>query len=154
MALIYQKNNGALPPLFTFHSLVLMLHYNTEIGKGGVMATFFRVMGRLAGRALRSHAMDSVVTKVSGYVLSEMRLADIKLKLRLLRQKRTHHISLLGKTVYRLFTNDIDPFNDSHTRTISNVLREIDMEITAMEEELERRAEFEQNRHKAENRTK
>ncbi len=111
------------------------------------MAAFFRVMGRFAGRALRSHAMDTVVMKVSGYVLSEMRLADIKLKLRLLRQKRTHHISLLGKTVYRLVNNDINPFNDSHTRTISNVLREIDLEITAMEEELKHREEFER-RHR------
>ena len=107
------------------------------------MARLFRIMGRLAGRAIRSHAFDTVATKVSGYVLSEMRLADIKLKLRMLRQKRSHHLNLLGKTIFRLSENGIDPAGDPHTRTISTVLREIDMEITAMEEELERRAEFE-----------
>lgn len=112
------------------------------------MAAFFRVMGRLAGRAIRSHAFDTVATKVSGYVLSEMRLADIKLKLRMLRQKHAHHIHLLGKTLFRLAENGIVPTDDPHIRTISNVLREIDMEITAMEEELERRIEFERKSRK------
>ena len=103
------------------------------------MANFFSTMGRITGYVLKSHAVDRAVTKVASYLLSEMRLADIKLKLKLLRQKRTRHLKLLGKTVYRLSTNEIEPFKDNHTQTITRVLREIDMEIKEVDAELQRR---------------
>ena len=107
------------------------------------MAYFFRTMGRVTGYVLKSHAVDRAVTKAASYLLSEMKLADIKLKLKLLRQKRTRHLKLLGKTVYRLYNNNIYPFNDEHTQTITRVLREIDMEIEEVDKELQRRIQSE-----------
>ena len=112
------------------------------------MANFFRTMGRLTGYALKSHAVDRVITKAGSYILSEMRLADIKLKLKLLRHKRTRHLKLLGKTVYRLCANDIDPFKDEHTKTITRVLREIDIEIKEVDAELQRRKQSEKPEQK------
>ena len=106
------------------------------------MAYFFRVVGRLAGQALRSHAVNRAMAKAAGYVLSEMKLADIKLKLKLLQQKRNRHLNLLGKTIYRLIINEIEPFTNKHTQTITRVLREIDMEIEAVEAELQHRKEM------------
>ena len=110
------------------------------------MANFFRVAGRLARQALRSHAVNRAMAKATGYVLSEMKLADIKLKLKLLQQKRKRHLALLGKTIYRLIINDIEPFTNKHTQTITRVLREIDMEIDAANDELERRKEYEKQK--------
>jgi len=112
------------------------------------MTQFFRTMGRLTGYAIRSHAFDRVISKAGSYLLSEMRLADIKLKLKLLRQKRTRHLRLLGKTVYRLSTNEIEPFKDNHTQTIIRVLREIDMEIEEVDTELQRRKQAEKYEQK------
>ena len=107
------------------------------------MVNFFSTMGRITGYVLKSHAVDRAVTKAASYLLSEMRLADIKLKLKILRQKRTRHLKLLGKTVYRLYNNNIYPFNDEHTQTITRVLREIDMEIKEVDKELQRRIQSE-----------
>jgi len=108
------------------------------------MAGFFTTMGRLTGYALRSHAVDSAITKSVNYVLSEMKLADIRLKKSLLKKKRTRHLYLLGKTVYRLSLNDINPVKDNHTHTITRVLREIDMEIEEVNNELQLRKQSEQ----------
>lgn len=112
------------------------------------MVNFFSTMGRLAGYAIRSHAVDRAITKVASYVLSEMKLADIKLKLKMLKQKRNKHLKLLGKTVYRLYANDIEPFKDNHTQTIARVLREIDMEIKEVDKELQRRKQSEKQEQK------
>ncbi len=109
------------------------------------MAHFFRTMGRLTGYAIRSHAFDRAISKAGSYLLSEMRLADIKLKLKLLKQKRTRHLRLLGKTVYNLYINDVEPLKDEHTQTIIRVLREIDMEIEEVDAELQRRKQQEKN---------
>ena len=108
----------------------------------------FRIMGRFTGYVLRSHVIDRAVTKTANYVFSEMRLADIRMRLILLRQKRNHHLSLLGKTFYRLSINNIDPLQDEHTRTISRVLSEIDTEIEQVNAELERRKQSEKQREK------
>lgn len=105
------------------------------------MASIFRIMGHAAGRALKHQAVNTAVRKTSSFMYREMALADIKLKLRLLEKKRAHHIRLLGRTVYRLTSNDIPPLDDSHTQTIVRVLREIDLEIGAASEELARRNE-------------
>ena len=103
------------------------------------MANIFRTMGRLTGYALRSHAFDRAISKAGTFLISEMKLADIKLKLKISRQKRTRHLKLLGKTVYRLYNNNIFPFDDEHTQIIIRVLREIDMEIEDADTELQRR---------------
>ena len=110
------------------------------------MAYFFRTIGRLTGYVLRSQALDKALSKTAHYVYSEIKLADVKLKLKLLRQKRTHHLKLLGKTVYRLYINDIEPFSNKQTQTITRVLREIDMEIEEVNKELERRKQSEQEK--------
>ena len=107
------------------------------------MAHFFRIMGRFAGRAFRSHAFDRTVTVMSGYIISEMRLADLKAKRALLRRKHTNHLKLLGRTVYRLISNEVNPLNENHINTIVRVLGEIEHEIMAVEEELERRKKME-----------
>ena len=115
------------------------------------MAYFFRTIGRFTGYVVRSHAFDKALSKTVNYIHSEMKLADVKLKLRLLRQKRTHHLKLLGKTVYRLYINDIEPLNDKNTQTITRVLREIDMEIEEVKEELKRRKQYEKQKRNSSN---
>ena len=119
------------------------------------MTQFFRVMGRFTGQVLRSHVLDRAITTAAGYIVSEMRLTDIKLKRVFLSKKRTRHLTLLGRTVYRLLNNNIDPASDERVSTLVRVLREIDGEVEAVEQELERRKEQEQQRKKsAENREK
>jgi len=110
------------------------------------MAQFFRALGRFTGYVVRSHAFDKAISKTVNYIHSEIKLADVKLKLKLLRQKRTHHLELLGRTIYRLSVNNVEPFNDKNTQTITRVLREIDMEIEEVNNELERRKQSEQQK--------
>jgi|GEM_PF-3025157 hypothetical protein len=110
------------------------------------MARLFRTIGRLAGYAVRSQAFDKALAKTADFLHTEIKLADIKLKLGVLRKKRQNHLKLLGKTVYNLHTNEIEPFNDTHTQTISRVLREIDMEIEQTDEQLEIKKRQEQER--------
>ena len=107
---------------------------------------FFRTMGRFTGYVIRSHVLDKAIANTTHYVLSEMRLADVRIKFKLLRYKRNHHLYLLGKTFYRLSTNDIDPMHDEHTRTISRVLNEIDLEIDQVTAELARRKQHEKQK--------
>ncbi|MBN1291511.1 MAG: hypothetical protein JXB48_06695 [Candidatus Latescibacteria bacterium] len=114
------------------------------------MAQIFKTMGRLAGQAVRTQAVDRAITKARGYIQSEMRLADIRLKLKFLRQKRTRHLTLLGRTVYRLVNNDINPETDERVDTLNRVLHEIDNEVEMVESELQRRREQERQRRKTE----
>ena len=114
------------------------------------MAQLFRIMGRLTGRAVRSQMFDRAITSAAGYVVSEMRLADIRLKRTFLRQKRTRHVTLLGRTVYRLITNEVNPASDERVAAISRVLGEIDSEIEVVETELQRRKEQESQRRESE----
>ncbi len=107
------------------------------------MAQYFRVLGRVAGQAFKSQAIDRAVNVAVDYVLSEVRLADVRARRVLLRRKRANHLSILGRTVYRLVDNDIEPMNDEHTLTIIRVLKEIDEEIRIVEEEIERRRAYE-----------
>ena len=113
------------------------------------MAPFFRIMGRLAGQAIKTHAIDRAVVAVAGYVASEARLAEVRLRLAILRRKRTRHLTILGRTVYRLLANNIDPEVDARVATISRVLREIDSEIAAVEHELVQKIELERQRRNA-----
>ena len=110
------------------------------------MAQLLRTIGRLAGYAARSHAFDKALSKTADFLHTEIRLADIKLKLSVLQRKRNNHLKLLGKTVYNLYANAVEPFDDTHTRTISRVLREIDMEIEETAEQLEIRKRQEQEK--------
>lgn len=112
------------------------------------MAHFFTVLGRLTGLAIKSQAFDRAITLAAGYVISEMRLADLRAKRVLLRRKLTNHLRLLGKTVYHLIENEMDPIKDNNVLTIIRVLGEIEMEITVVGEELERRRRMEEERKK------
>ena len=103
------------------------------------MANYLRVLGRVTGKAIKSHAFDRALTAAADYIISEMKLTDLRAKRTILRRKQTNHLRLLGKTVCRLVDNDIEPIGDDHTRMIVRVLDEIGLEITAVEEELERR---------------
>ena len=107
------------------------------------MASIFRIMGLLAGHAMKNQAINMAVGTTSKVVHREMRLADIRLKLGLLKRKRDHHIKLLGRTIYRLSINNC-PLDTENTRTISRVIAEIEVEIKAAGEELERRKAEEQ----------
>jgi hypothetical protein len=103
------------------------------------MAQFFRIMGRLTGYVLKSHILDKAVNEMAHYVLSQVKLADIRLKLKLLKQKRNRHLNLLGRTVYRLDNTTCVPLQNSHIEIIVRVLREIDLEIEQVEAELLKR---------------
>lgn len=113
------------------------------------MAPFFSIMGRLAGQAIKAHAIDRAVATAAGYIASEARLAEVRLRLAILRRKRTRHLTILGRTVYRLLANDINPYGDERVVTLSRVLREIDGEIDAVEHELQYKIELERQRRTA-----
>ncbi len=108
------------------------------------MASIFRIMGLLAGHAMKNQAINVAVNTASKIVNREMRLTDIRLKLRLLKRKRDHHIKLLGRTIYRLSINHCESLDTENTRTITRVITEIDCEIKAARDELERRKAEEQ----------
>ncbi len=112
------------------------------------MINLFKVVGGLAGRALRSHAFDRALTIAAGYIISEMKLTDIRAKRTLLRRKRMNHLILLGRTMYRLILNDVDPLRDDHIHKIVRVLDEIGMEISMIEDELQRRRKKEEEKSK------
>ena len=113
------------------------------------MINLFKVAGRLVGRTLRSQAFDRGITIAAGYIISEMKLTDVKAKRTLLRRKRKNHLILLGRTVYRLILNDVDPLEDDHIHKIVRVLGEIDMEISMIEDELKlRRKKYEEEKSK------
>jgi hypothetical protein len=112
------------------------------------MAQFFRTLGRFAGQAIRSHAFDKAVTVMAGYVVSEMRLIDLKAKRTILKRKHTNHINLLGRTVYSLIINDINPVSENHILNIVRVLGEIEQEIAVVEEEMERRRKMDIEKRK------
>ena len=103
-------------------------------------------MGLLTGRALKSKTVNRTLTKAADYIAAEMRLTDIKLKRTLLRKKRTQHLTILGRTVYRLLSNDVDPKSDQQIDTLSRVLNEIDGEIETVEQELQRRKDWEKEK--------
>ena len=107
------------------------------------MAKFFLILGNVAGRAVRSHAFDRALTMAAGYVYAEMQHFDLRAKLSLLRRKHTNHLRLLGKTVYRLSSNDIVPAGHESVDRIVRVLDEIRTEIALMEDELARRKQEE-----------
>ncbi len=103
------------------------------------MANLFKIAGRLYGRALMTKPVRETVKAAKKYVFAEMKLTDIKLRAAFLKRKRRAHCTLLGRTVYRLTVNEVNPANHPQVRTILAVLAEIDIEILAAEQELVRR---------------
>ena len=99
----------------------------------------FRTMGRLTGYLLKTEAVDRAVSMTTRFALTEMKCADIRLKITLLKRKRERHITLLGKTVYRLALNEQDIVDNDKISMISRVLIEIDIEIDQAVAELARR---------------
>ena len=107
------------------------------------MAQYMRLMGRLAGRAIRTQIVDQALRRASSYITSEIRLADIRMRLKILKQKRTRHLTILGRTVYRLTVNEVDTKRNDRIETLIRVLSEIDSEIEATEATLSQRVEYE-----------
>lgn len=114
------------------------------------MAKRFRILGRMTRRAVRSQAVQQAVASASVYIVSELQLADIKLRIAYLKRKREDHLHLLGRTAYRLHKNDVDPAGNENIDRIMTVLREIDSEIAIVEQELA--ARIEQKRREKEQR--
>ncbi len=110
------------------------------------MAQYYLILGRFAGRVLRSHAFEHAVKVTAKYVVSEMKLTDLSAKRILLKRKHANHLYLLGKTVFRLNQNDIAPMNDERITRIVRVLEEIEREIETVGKELERRRAIERKK--------
>ena len=103
------------------------------------MTNLFKIAGRLYGRAMVSKPVSETVNAVKKYVLTEMKLTDLKVRAAVLKRKRRTHLTMLGRTVYRLTVNDVPPADHPQVRIILSVLTEIDSEIAAAERELVRR---------------
>lgn len=106
------------------------------------MTSIFKIAGRLYGQAMRSETAKSASRAVEAAkraVVRETGIAQVRLRVALLRRKRTAHLTLLGKTVHRLIKNEVDPSTHPQVRAIIAVLEEIEGEIAAEEEELGRR---------------
>ncbi|MHB9028791.1 MAG: hypothetical protein ACYC9O_08480 [Candidatus Latescibacterota bacterium] len=103
------------------------------------MANIFRIAGRLYGRAVSSGPVSATMKATKKYFLTEMKLTDIRLRAAFLKRKLKAHLTLLGRTVFRLTRNGIDPLNHPQVQTIFRVLGEIEYEIAATEGELQRR---------------
>ena len=90
----------------------------------------------------------SETMKVAGkYIFAEMKLTDIKVRAAFLKRKHRSHLTLLGRTVYRLSINEVRPADHPQVRNILSVLAEIDYEIMAAEQELVRRRAEERKKY-------
>ncbi|MBA7579404.1 hypothetical protein ES708_21274 [subsurface metagenome] len=115
------------------------------------MAYFIRAMGRVTRRAMKSHVFDRALTSAAEYIISEIKLADLKAKRAFFKRKRADHLNLLGRTVFRLILNDVETLNNERILKISQVIDDINHEILAVDGELERRRQQEKkksSRHK------
>lgn len=108
------------------------------------MTSIFKIAGRLYGQAMRSETAKSASRAVEAAkraVVRETGIAQVRLRIALLRRKRTAHLTLLGKTVHRLVKNEVEPSTHPQVRTIIKVIGEIECEIAAEETEFRRRIE-------------
>jgi hypothetical protein len=105
------------------------------------MAGIFSILGRFAGTVIKSQTIEHALKTTTKYVISEMKLIDLRAKQALLHIKFQNHLQLLGRTVYRLINNNIDLQTSDHIKKIINVLNEIQQEIAAVQEELLKRKE-------------
>jgi hypothetical protein len=108
------------------------------------MTSIFKIAGRLYGRAARSETAKSASRAFEAAkraVVRETGIAQVRLRIALLKRKRTAHLTLLGKTVHRLIKNEVDPSTHPQVRAIIAVLGEIEYEIAEAEADLRRRAE-------------
>jgi len=103
------------------------------------MPSIFTIAGRLTGKMLSRKNVADAIRSVRNYVHTGMESAEIRLRLEMLRKKRERHLTILGRTFYRLMSNNVPPFAASQVNTTLKVLGEIDLEIEAVERELERR---------------
>jgi hypothetical protein len=103
------------------------------------MDNIFRIAGRLYGRAVSSKPVSATMKATGKYILTEMKLTDIRLRVSFLKRKLQAHYTLLGRTMYRLTRNGIEPLNHPQVQTIFRVLNEIEYEIAAAEGELRQR---------------
>ncbi len=106
------------------------------------MTGLFRIAGRLYGRTRCSKRVSVSVKAAGKYVLAEMKVADVHLRVAFLKRKLQAHHTLLGRTAYRLARNQIDSMRHDQTLAIIRTIGEIESEIADAEEELSsRRAE-------------
>ena len=103
------------------------------------MPSIFTIAGRLTGKILTQPTVAKAIRSVRNYVYAGMQSAEIRLRLEMLRKKRGRHHAVLGRTIYRLISNNVPPFETPQVNTTIKVLEEIDLEIEAVERELERR---------------
>jgi hypothetical protein len=103
------------------------------------MSSIFTIAGRLTGKMLSQPHIAETIRSIQSYVQSGIQSAEIRLRLEMLRKKRERHFIILGRTFYRLMSNDVNPFNASQVNTTIKVLGEIDLEIETVESEWERR---------------
>lgn len=111
------------------------------------MANLFKIAGRLYGRAMQSKPVSETVKVTRKYFFTEMKLTDIRIRIAVLKRKRTVHLTLLGRTVYRIIANGGDPPNHPQILNILSVLGEIDSEIDSSESECVRRRAEERARY-------
>jgi hypothetical protein len=105
------------------------------------MASIFTIAGRLTGKLLKQPSVAGVVRTARQTIYSEIQLSEIRLRLAVLKKKRKRHHTILGRVIFRLISNNVAPFENPQVNTTLIVLREIDLEIEAVEGELTRKIE-------------
>ena len=103
------------------------------------MSNLFRILGRVAGKAVASHAVDRTISVVSDYVLTEAKLVDLRALRTMYKRKRTTHLRTLGRCVYRLVNNDIKVSTQARIDELVTVIGEIEGEISRVEAEISHR---------------
>ncbi len=131
--------------LVDFHGL-------TDIRRIPFMASIFRAAGRLYGRAVSSKPVSAAMKATGKYIITEMKIADIHLRVTFLKRKFRAHQTILGRTAYRLVRNGIDPMTHRQVQTIIRVLGEIENELAAAEDEVRRRREEERAKYDSDSR--
>ena len=99
------------------------------------MAGLMRTLGRFAGHVMKTQAFETA----SKFIAFEMKLADLRIKIRLLKQKKRRHLLILGRTIYRLKLNGFEIIENPQVDTLIRVIIEIETEIDIFKNELTRR---------------
>lgn len=109
------------------------------------MAGLMRTLGRFAGHIIKTQAFNSA----SKYIAFEMKLADLRIKIRLLRQKKRRHLLILGRTIYHLKLNGFEIEENQQVDTLLRVITEIETEIDIFKNELVRRQQAAKSENKS-----
>jgi hypothetical protein len=99
------------------------------------MAGLMRTLGRFTGHVMKTQAFNTA----SKFIAFEMKLADLRIKIRLLKQNKRRHLLILGRTIYRLNLNGVEITENSQVNTLIRVITEIQTEIDIFKNELIRR---------------